>query len=173
MDWQKKAAGTRNKFRLALIALLLTVSAAALLTSDQRIATERVSSPKMNSPYCLLRLVSESRSDIKVRISVVNPTNEPIGVGSGALPQWNRVTTSIFHVDRNGVRIPYRGPYVDFLQTEMLQIEPRTQASVSIALSKAGYDVSGEGTFTISYGCVAFVGGWGGERHSEPLVVRK
>jgi hypothetical protein len=158
---------------MLLIALLLAVSAAALLTRGQRIATKRISNPEMNTPYCRLGLASKSLNDIKVKISVVNPTNEPIGVNPDYLPQWNRVRTSIFHVDRNGVSIPYRLPYDDWRSGEMLQIEPNTQASVSIALSRAGYDVTGEGTFTISYPCVAWVGGWGDERSSIPLVVRK
>jgi hypothetical protein len=143
------------------------------LTRDQRISTVSIGVTKNSEPYCHLDFIEKSPSDITVRITISNPTNEPIGVGRTGLPEWNINSTSLFDIQRDGTVLGYRGRYVNMRSSDILQIEPGTKASVGVSLARAGYDVSGKGEFAIVYRGSVSVGGLGHECLSNVLTVQK
>ena len=140
-----------------------------------RISVTRIGITNGASPYCRLVLVNTSASEINVRVAVANPTKEPIEIAEWGLPTWNKLTTDLFEIDRDGNKIEYRGIMMKRRTEpgEMLQIEPGTQASVRISLRSPEYEVNGHGKFTIAYRFVVWQGGTGIFCTSNALVVAK
>ncbi len=155
------------------LAVCFGLAIAGYLTRDQRISTATIGVTNESEPYCHLDLIRKSQSDITVKITISNPTNEPIGVGRTGLPEWNINSTSLFDIERDGAVLRYQGRYVNMRSSEIRQIEPGTKASVGVSLVHAGYDVSGKGKFSVMYRGVVWVGGLGHKCSSNALYVEK
>ena len=162
---------TSAAIRMGVFCALLLV---LYIVLTHRISTSRIGVTK-GAPYCQLSLASASASDIKVRVTVANPSDEPIGIPEWGLPTWSQVTTRLFEVDRDGFKIEYRGIMVkrDMQRGDMLQNGAGTKASVKISLASAGYDVKGHGKFTVRHRFVVFVGGRGVPCDSNSITVQK
>src|SRR5262249_8446661 len=140
-----------------------------------RISTSRIGITKGALPYCHLALIKASSSDIKVRVTVANPSQESIGIAEWGLPRWNNLTSSLFEVDRDGTNVEYRGIMMkrSMEPGDILPIEPGTEESVRVSLVSAGYDVRGHGKFLLEYRFMVLSGGEGMVCTSNALVVQK
>jgi hypothetical protein len=140
-----------------------------------RISTRFIGVVDGGVPTCRLDLIRASENHIEVRVTASNPTPRRIGITKRFLPEWGHVSTKLFEIERNGSEIPFKGRFIDKAETatDVLQIDPGTEASVRVSITKAGYDVSGHGEFSIIYKTAAWDDGQVRMCKSNALTIKK
>src|SRR6476660_6660506 len=114
--------GDRVRKRSAIqIGILSGVIAVGYFVYEGRVSTRRIGPSYGSAPSCRLDIADVSANTIKVGIEVSNPTNTPIGIPKLFLPQWGRVYTKLFDVDRNGRVIEFTGRFIDTKSEDMVQ----------------------------------------------------
>ena len=164
-----------RKSKTIRVGILCALIAVGYFVYEGKVSTARIGVASGSAPSCRLDLAGASEDDIKARITVTNPTAAPIGIPERYLPEWGRVSTKLFNVDRDGSELRFGGRFVDKVvkPTDLVQIEPGTEARVKVSLTRAGYDVRGHGRFAITYETTVWSGGRGLVCASNALVVQK
>ena len=160
---------------VALILLLGIALLGYLYIRGRGVTVRRINASVAAVPNCALQLVGSTGDDIVVRLSISNPTREPLGVDSWALPAWGHISSPLFNVQRDGKTVGYNGSIGERKNSfpDVYDIAPGREASTRVSLSDAHYAVSGHGEFTIIYRGLIWAGGKSVLCTSVPLLVDK